>query len=263
MRGTWAKRIPPAVALGIALGIASPAAADSPAGRPSAPAVYGSPCRGAAASPAPPMLAVPPRRDDQVVPALWKEPAGVAKEIPHDSVYNPKPLPPPNQPVQTNPTASGKARPLKPAKKPGDLHSLISAAGGLGIVIGIFLLGAWLFRRSAPQGLTRLPGEVFEILGRAPLAGKQQVHLLRCGTKLLLVSVTPAGAETLTEITDPKEVDRLAGLCCQAHPQSSSAAFRQIFEQLAPHRAGRGLRDRHASDNVDLSGWGLDGGGPP
>ena len=55
--------------------------------------------------------------------------------------------------------------------------------------------------------------------GRAPLAGRQHVHLLRCGSKLLLVSVTPGGAETLTEVTDPAEVDRLAGLCRQAHPK--------------------------------------------
>jgi flagellar protein FliO/FliZ len=261
MRGTWAKRIPPAVALGIALGIAIPAAGDPSVGWPSAHSASGSPRRGSVVPAAPPMLAVPPRRDDRVVPALWTEPAGASKQIPHNSVYNAKPLPPPNQPVQTNPTAPGKARPLKPAKKPGDFNSLISAAGGLGIVIGIFLLGAWLFRRSAPQSLTRLPGEAFEILGRAPLAGRQQVHLLRCGNRLLLVSVTPTGAETLTEITDPVEVDRLTGLCCQAHPQSSSTAFRQIFDQFAPRRAGRGLHDRHASGNVDLSGWGLDGGG--
>jgi hypothetical protein len=58
------------------------------------------------------------------------------------------------------------------------------------------------------------------------------MHLLRCGNKLLLVSVTPAGAETLTEVTDPLEVDRLAGLCRQAHAQSATVAFRQVFQQL-------------------------------
>ncbi len=121
-----------------------------------------------------------------------------------------------------------------PLKKIGDLPPLMTVASSLGMVLGIFLLIVWLIRRAAPQGLTRLPNEAFELLGRAPLAGKQQVHLLRCGHKLLLVSITPAGTETLTEITDPLEVDRLAGLCRQAHPHSSTAAFRQIFEQLAP-----------------------------
>jgi hypothetical protein len=65
------------------------------------------------------------------------------------------------------------------------------------------------------------------------------VYLLRCGQKLLLVSLTPAGAETLTEVTDPQEVDRLAGLCRQAHPQSATAAFRQVFQQFASPGAAR------------------------
>jgi flagellar biogenesis protein FliO len=95
----------------------------------------------------------------------------------------------------------------------------------------------WLVKRKTPQSLTRLPSEAFEVLGRAPLSGRQQVHLLRCGNRLLLVSVTPGGAETLTEITDPLEVDRLAGLCRQSQPGSSSAAFKQVFEQLASRRA--------------------------
>ena len=93
--------------------------------------------------------------------------------------------------------------------------------------------------RTAPKGTTLLPGEVVEVLGRAPLAGRQQMHLLRCGNKLLLVSVTPAGAETLTEVTEPAEVDRLAGLCRQAHPQSATTAFRQIFQQFGARSEDR------------------------
>jgi flagellar protein FliO/FliZ len=262
MRRIWAKQIPPALVIGAALGIGSLAAADPPADWPPPSSVADFPHRSAAAQTVPPMLPVPPRPDGRVAPALWTEPAGALKDAPGGLTPNAKPLPPPAPSARLSPALPEKARRLDPTKKPGDFNALISAAGGLGIVIGIFLLGTWIFRRSAPQGLTRLPGDVFEILGRAPLAGRQQVHLLRCGNKLLLVSVTPTGAETLTEITDPVEVDRLAGLCCQANPQSSSAAFRQIFEQLAPRRAGRGLRDRYASGDVNPGGWGLDGGGP-
>jgi flagellar biogenesis protein FliO len=140
---------------------------------------------------------------------------------------------------------------------------MVTLAGSLGVVLGIFLLIAWLMRRAAPQGLKRLPNEAFEVLGRAPLAGRQNVHLVRCGTKLLLVSITPAGTETLTEITDPQEVDRLAGLCRQAGPQSSTAAFRHIFEQLAPKRPSRGTLshgeyadyDRSETEQPDALDW--------
>jgi flagellar biosynthetic protein FliO len=113
---------------------------------------------------------------------------------------------------------------------------MITVASSLAIVLGVFLLAAWFMRRAAPNGSLSLPGDVFEVLGRAPLGQRQQVHLLRCGSKLLLVSVTSSGAETLTEVADPVEVDRLAGLCRQAHPQSATAAFRQVFQQFAPRR---------------------------
>jgi flagellar biogenesis protein FliO len=141
-------------------------------------------------------------------------------------------------------------------KPTGELPSMVSVVGATGLVLGIFLLLAWIVRRKTPQAMHRLPGEAFEILGRAPLSGRQQVHLLRCGARLLLVSVTPAGAETLTEITDPAEVDRLAGLCRQAQPGSSSAAFKQIFEQLAPKRPGKGESMFHDEAERELSAAG-------
>jgi flagellar protein FliO/FliZ len=149
------------------------------------------------------------------------------------------------------PPATEKGIPRDSGKKQSGLPSMVTLAGSLGVVLGIFLLMAWLMRRVVPQGLTRIPNEAFEVLGRAPLAGRQNVHLLRCGNKLLLVSITPAGAETLTEITDPGEVDRLAGICRQAGPQSSTAAFRRIFEQLAPKRPSRGFLSRDKCADFD------------
>jgi flagellar biogenesis protein FliO len=133
--------------------------------------------------------------------------------------------------------AAGRLETTRPIDR---LPSLGPMAGGLAIVLGLFLAAAWALRQAAPKSATLLPGEVVEVLGRAPLAGRQQMHLLRCGNKLLLVSVTPAGAETLTEVTDPVEVDRLAGLCRQAHPKSATATFRQVFQQL-----GAGSEVRH------------------
>lgn len=141
------------------------------------------------------------------------------------------------------------------------LPSVITVVGSLAVVLGIFFLIAWGMRRAAPPGAIALPSEVFEVLGRASMTGRQQVHLLRCGRKLVLVSVTPAGAETLTEITDPVEVDRLAGLCHQGRPNSATAAFRQVFGQFAPPRLRWGsLREVPADgdyDDLRLAGTGV------
>jgi flagellar protein FliO/FliZ len=113
------------------------------------------------------------------------------------------------------------------------LPSAVTVAASLAVVLGLFFLVVWMFRRASPTGANLLPGEVVEVMGRAPLTGRQQMYLLRCGRKMVLVSVTPAGAETLTEVTDPVEVDRLSGLCQQSRPNSATATFRRVFQHFS------------------------------
>jgi flagellar biogenesis protein FliO len=130
------------------------------------------------------------------------------------------------------------------AAGPGGLSSIVAVGSSLTLVLSLFLIVAWLMRRAAPGGSAVLPGEVVELLGRAALAGRAQIHLVRVGNKLLLLSISTAGVEPLTEITDPDEVNRLAGLCRQAQPGSTTAAFRQVLQQLAGTRTGAGPRGR-------------------
>lgn len=111
--------------------------------------------------------------------------------------------------------------------------SMVTVIGSLAVVVGLFLLFTWGMRRTLPGQVATLPKEVVDVLGRAALASRQQVYLLRCGSKLLLVSVTPAGVETLTEIVDPLEVDRLLGMCAQLRADSTTTAFRQFFQHFA------------------------------
>jgi flagellar biogenesis protein FliO len=112
----------------------------------------------------------------------------------------------------------------------GSVYTILSA---LAIVIGAFLIFAWLLRRGGQKTSAALPGDVVSVLGRVPLAARQFAHLLRVGNKLVLVTITPTGAETLTEVTDPVEVDRLVGLCQQFNPHSTTKAFEHVFRQLS------------------------------
>ncbi len=121
----------------------------------------------------------------------------------------------------------------EPGSRPGGPTSLLTIGSSLAVVLGLFLLVAWAVKRATPGRSGLLPMEVVEVLGRASLGARQQVHLVRCGSKLLLVSATPGGMETLTEIVEPDEVQRLAALCRQTQPGSTTAAFRQVFHQLA------------------------------
>jgi flagellar biogenesis protein FliO len=118
-------------------------------------------------------------------------------------------------------------------------------------VLGLFILVAWLTRRARPKGQQALPKEAVELLGRLPLAGRQQMHLVRVGGKLLLLSVTPAGAETLTEITDPQEVDRLSSLCQTNHPGSITETFRQVLSQFEREPAPAGFVGAASQDETD------------
>ena len=102
----------------------------------------------------------------------------------------------------------------------------------LAIVLGLFFAVVWLTRRSIPKASQPLPTEAFEILGKAPLAARQTVQLIRVGSRLLLLSVTADGARTLAEISDTQEVEHLCGLCQQSQPASISASFRQVLNQL-------------------------------
>lgn len=115
----------------------------------------------------------------------------------------------------------------------GILTTLVTMGGALLLVIGLFLVFAWTMRRTSTRrtgGL--LPQGVVEVLGHQTITGRQRVHLLRIGKRLLLVSIMPDSVETLTEITDPAEVDRIAGVCCQTGKGSSTEAFQAMMRQF-------------------------------
>jgi len=183
-----------------------------------------------------------------------RRPTGGAKQ-PDEA--KPATLPPPGDdvPLRLSPPGQfgrkGKTGVTRAVNPP----SWVTVAGSLGVVLGLFLVVAWAMRRTVPGGSVVLPSDVVEVLGRAALAGKAQVHLVRCGSKLLLVSLSPTGVETLTEITDPDDVDRLAGLCRQAQPGSATAAFRHVLQQFAaPGASGPSAVD---GDDVRLANAGV------
>lgn len=142
-----------------------------------------------------------------------------------------------HSPNQHNRTAS--SRPVPSFSLPWESVSTTVAA--LGIVVGFFLICTWLLRRGTRKTAMALPRDVVSVLGRVPLAARNVAQLLRVGNKLVLVSLTPTGAETLTEVTDPTEVDRLVGLCQQFDPHSTTKAFEQVFRQLSREPAPDGF----------------------
>jgi flagellar biogenesis protein FliO len=111
-------------------------------------------------------------------------------------------------------------------------ESLATVGGSLAFVLGLFFCLAWLTRRGMPLTVAKLPGEVIEVLGKSPLSKGQEMQLVRIGAKLILLSVTPHGSETLTEIVDAEEVDRLSAVCRRNNPKGVSVAFNQMLANV-------------------------------
>ncbi|MEX2308477.1 MAG: flagellar biosynthetic protein FliO [Pirellulales bacterium] len=181
-----------------------------------------------------PIAHAAPKIDLAGAPALPQAPAAVASESDNRRLPQPK----------GNSLGLGALNVGGPAKREAatsrrlvdfgvPFESIYTIVCALAIVIGAFLLFAWLMRRGGKNSTAALPPDVVSVLGRVPLATRQFAELLRVGNKLVLVSLTADGAETLTEVTDPMEVDRLIGLCQQYNPHSTTKAFEQVFRQLS------------------------------
>lgn len=126
----------------------------------------------------------------------------------------------------------------------GRSNWIATTIGGLGIALGAFLLLAWMVKRNVPAALRPLPGDVVQVLGRAPLAGRQQMHVLRFANKLVLVSITPAGDTiSLAEIEDSDEVSRVVALCNNQESESSSESFRRLLHQFGQEPTEPGFVD--------------------
>lgn len=156
----------------------------------------------------------------------------------------------------SSPDRSERGKEGNASSRIGGFQSLVTVGSSLAIVLGLFFVVAWMLRRTTPGNSALLPGDVVEVLGRTPLASRQQVHLIRLGSKLVLISVTPAGVEALSEVTDPEEVVRLTGLCRQAQPNSSTAMFRQMLDQFTGEHRKSGLAS--ARSRREASGEGND-----
>ena len=181
------------------------------------------------------------RFDRDVEPATFQRASSADKPAQPESQVGRLSPPRKAEPLALAPFASKSGSDSKSSS--GSSQSLITVAISLAVVLGLFFLVAWLMRRGMPKGGQALPTDVLEILGRMPLAGRQQLQLLRFGNKLLLVSLAPGVAETLAEISDPEEIDRLVGLCQQSRSGSATAIFRNMLQQISSDRKSKSPAD--------------------
>lgn len=137
----------------------------------------------------------------------------------------------PKKPIEL--LAPSKGTPATSEKPQSSWGAIISMVFSLLIVLCVFLSVAWMVRKSQPSAFLKLPTDVVQVMGRTPMAPRQQMYVVRFGNKMLLVSHQPGQTQTLCEITDEDEVQRLAGLCEANQPSSITSSFREVFKQVA------------------------------
>ncbi len=116
-------------------------------------------------------------------------------------------------------------------------QSLMQTGVALAIVLLLVFACAWLLRKAGPKSLQPLPLEAVQLLGNAPLYGKQHLRLIRMGQRVLLLAVSETSTQTLTEVTDPAEVSQLLELCQSSNPQGHAKTFEALLRESGRERA--------------------------
>ncbi len=123
-----------------------------------------------------------------------------------------------------------------PASARVSTRAMTTVVSALSIVLAAFFLVVWLTRSANKRRWSPLPTEAVQVLGRAPLAGRQWMQLVQVGNKLVMLSVNANQVDTITEITDSKEVERLVALCHKDQPNHLRQTFQQVLDQYSENR---------------------------
>ena len=106
--------------------------------------------------------------------------------------------------------------------KPGNWSTTGSS---LLVVLVLIAGGAYLLRRQGRRFAGLLPGGVIQVLGRRYIDQRNCLQLIRCGSKILvLTSSATQGLTTLSEITDPLEVELLTRQCLPGSDKRGASA---------------------------------------
>jgi len=124
--------------------------------------------------------------------------------------------------------------------------------GSLSIVLGGYLGLVWLLRKINPAGNQGIPKEVLEVVGNAPLDNRQNLQLVRLGSKLLLMIHGPDGTQPIGEVTDPAEVDHLVALC-NGRTRTANSAVSRAVDRHQSNQSGTSQLNLSANQQSNLT----------
>lgn len=156
-----------------------------------------------------------------------------------------RPLSPPSRSL-ANPSKTGERRPLSG----GSFWKTLSILAGL---VTVIFIGGKLLRKHAPHLGGGIPAEALEVLGKRSIDRGQVIYLVRLGSRVLVIGSASGGLQTLAEVSDPLEIDYLAGLCKPRGPQPGGPGVAQGFLALFNRHS---VRDRETRERPSESAEG-------
>jgi len=153
-------------------------------------------------------------------------------------------LPSPSQPTADQ---SAQGRALRPAPgsdgaeatKRSAAMPLVTIGSSLAVVLGLFAALVWVSKKSgvAAGRSGTLPDTALRLLGQKSLGTAGSIAFVRCGQRVLVVGLSSAGMQPLSEITDAEEVRNLESLCLGESP----ASFREVLGDVHLDAAAGGF----------------------
>ena len=148
-------------------------------------------------------------------------------------------------------TGQGWLNTLKQKAGSPDIRRML---GSLALVVGGYLALVVVLRKFSGGGQHGIPAEVVSVLGNLPYGHKQNLRLVRLGSKLVLLLNGPEGTHPIGEITDPGEVDYLVSLCegkRVTRPAAPSPSLRPAMQAVPADSAVRGITDERLTQVIN------------
>jgi flagellar biogenesis protein FliO len=137
-----------------------------------------------------------------------------------------------------SPASSKSVKSVNKIREPGESNgkkptgNWWTTMGSLLAVVALIYLTAKVLKKGLPASQPSLPAEVVEVLGRKSLDHRNSLHLVRFGSKILILGSSQAGLTSLSEISDPGEVEHLTGLCQPAETATVGLSFQQLIRKF-------------------------------
>ncbi len=125
-------------------------------------------------------------------------------------------------------------------------QSLWRMFGSLLLVIFFIVLAAYFVKKFMPGG--KISGNIsaVKVLVRITIGPRQYLSVVRFGSRLLLVGVSPGHMTNLVSIDDPDEISRIMGLVESDSAESIVSGFSNMFKRESDQYEDIDIDDENA-----------------